>query len=117
MRSKHLLPPMIGALSFCLAGPGQAQEQEQEQREVFYSDLNLASEAGRHRLDRRIHRAVKIVCGAESGTRETLKATILTKSCVKDSLARAMAAKAEVLAAMEKNDGSRVAALTVRRDQ
>lgn len=113
MHSKHLLAPMIGALSFCLAGPAQAQEQ----REVFYSDLNLASEAGRQQLDRRIHRAVRLVCGADSGSRETLKTTMLTKTCVKDSSARAMAAKADVLTALEKGGAPRLAALTVRRDR
>ncbi|MXP41164.1 UrcA family protein [Altererythrobacter soli] len=112
MRSKHLLTPMIGALSLCLAGPAQAQEQ----REVVYSDLNLASEAGLQQLDRRIHRAVRLVCGANSATREPLKITILKTNCIKDSSARAMAAKADVLARLEKGEGSRLAALTVRRD-
>lgn len=112
MHSKYLLMPMIGALSFSLAGPAQAQEQ----REVFYSDLNLGSEAGREQLDRRIHRAVRLVCGASTATRETLKATMSQTSCIKDSSARAMAAKADVLAAFEKGKGSQLAALTVRRN-
>lgn len=111
MNTKLLLTPMIGALSLCLAGPAQAQEQ----REVVYSDLNLATEAGLRQFDRRIDKAVRLVCAANGATREQLKIAMAQTSCIKESSARAMAAKADVLAALEKGEGSRLAVLTVSR--
>lgn len=112
MYREHLLAPIIGALSLCLASPAQAQEQTV----VSYGDLNLMSEAGRQQFDRRISRAVRLVCGANGAPQvESLKTTMLKRDCIKDTSARTMAERAKVLIAVSKGEGTRLAALTVRR--
>ena len=50
-----------------LSAPAMAQDApDQRAQVVSYADLDLSSEAGRRALDRRIHVAVKEVCGTAS---------------------------------------------------
>lgn len=113
MHSRLILAPVIGAISLFLAAPAQAQER----REVAYSDLNLTTEAGRRQLDRRIHSAVRLVCGAKTAAQvESLEIALSRRNCIKDTSARTMAERAKVLEAANMDDGTtRLTELTVRR--
>ncbi len=54
---------ILGAILTATAGPAVASGQEGPVQVVSYSDLDLASETGRVRFDRRIVAAVRRVCG------------------------------------------------------
>ena len=53
---------LAGAALFA-AGPAAAQERDTRTTGVTYQDLDLATEAGRSELDRRIDNAARQVCG------------------------------------------------------
>ena len=55
-----------GSILVGTASPALAEAPAAQTQVVSYADLNLASAAGRATLDRRIDRAVRIVCGRVS---------------------------------------------------
>src|SRR5262245_38553549 len=54
---------ILGAILTSAAHPAVATAQDRSVQAVSYADLDLTSEAGRGRLDRRIDMAVRKVCG------------------------------------------------------
>lgn len=68
------LAPMAGA-----AAPAAAQDDERPRVAVRYDDLNLASAAGRERLDTRVRIAIKRMCFAEP--RPTLRQRAAAREC------------------------------------
>jgi hypothetical protein len=57
-----------------------------------------------------------LVCGGKAAAQvEHLEIAMSKKNCIKETSARTMAERAKVLVAVNKGEGTRVAALTVRR--
>lgn len=81
-----MLKTLIGALALAAALPAAA-----ETRVVRHEDLDLSTEAGIERLERRISGAARAVCGARGNYRESLIALAATQKCISESKARAMA--------------------------
>lgn len=75
------------ALISAIAAPAVAAEAATKQSAaVTYADLNLASDAGRAVLDRRIEHAVEKVCGRTTGN-AGMDASV--RKCQRDTLASA----------------------------
>lgn len=80
------------------ATPAQAQSPAAERTQVVsFADLDLAREAGQRKLDRRIARAVKQVCGTASdadleGKNEVRRCRALTGASLSAERSRALAA-------------------------
>lgn len=66
-------------------------------REVRFGDLNLDTQQGMDTLNRRIHTAIRIVCG--DGSRLDLTKFMIMRNCQNESQARAFAARDAMLAA------------------
>jgi UrcA family protein len=101
--TNHLLPLIALA---AIASPVAAQA-ELETRVVAVADLDLASDAGRRALDRRLTRAVVEVCGTASDV------DLAGKNEVRDCRVRTLAdarAQGDVRIAARKPDAIRVAA-------
>lgn len=58
---------MLALAAAAMAAPAMA-ESPAAVRQVGYGDLNLASAAGRHELDRRIDRAARSICATNPVT-------------------------------------------------
>lgn len=67
---------------------------------VHTSDLNLGTATGQRQLDQRLANAARHVCGAASDV--DLEGKKLVRECRKDTLAKAQAQKASILAAAER---------------
>lgn len=80
---------ILGAILTTMASPAVASAQDGPVRAVSYADLDLSSEAGRLRLDRRIDAAVRRACGRAWPV--DLGAVEEVRRCRSDSLARVAA--------------------------
>lgn len=88
---------VVAAAVFVTPTVGQAAESNSVR--VSYTDLNLASNVGQHRLQRRIAFAARIVCVFEDSRQMDLAAE--TNACRSDAIDRAQPAyEAAVAAAM-----------------
>lgn len=63
-----------------LAGPAFANDEERQTVTVRYDDLNLASAAGRERLDTRVRVAIRNMCNAGVGA--TARERVTSAKCV-----------------------------------
>lgn len=89
-----MMKSLIAAMALTTALPALASES----RVVRYDDLNLASPAGMERLDRRIDRAARSICGL-GGTARIVGLRAL--EAAGDCLAKAKASAARQVAAAE----------------
>ena len=81
-KSFRTLPALaaIAAGLVAIAAPAAAKESV-----VVYADLNLATEAGRAELDKRIDRAATAVCKADPLTGSRIRSTKLVRQCIADA--------------------------------
>jgi len=77
---------LAAILAAALATPAIATPVAAGARSVAYADLDLASAAGRARLDQRIHAAVRAVCGTASPA--DLRGNDDVRACRAETLAR-----------------------------
>ena len=80
-----MLKPLVCVLALVAAVPATA-----ETRLVRYDDLNLSSQAGIDRLERRINTAARQVCGAFHEPREAVDQKSATSKCMAAAKAGAM---------------------------
>jgi UrcA family protein len=80
-----------------LVAPTVSQAAESNSVRVSYADLNLASDLGQHKLQRRITGAARVVCVIED-SRELALASA-TNACRKDAVASAQPAYEAAVAA------------------
>ncbi len=73
------------AAALPLAVVAHAAETDQRTTGVVYDDLDLASDAGKAELNRRIDRAAKLVCGLGESTVGTRIRTREARTCYDDA--------------------------------
>ena len=103
---KTLLSLAIAAVAFT-ASPAIAQTTGSGQLIVSYADLDLRTDAGVRRLDRRIRSAVELACGPISSADPAGKNDVL--DCRSETLAAARAQREQVIAAANANSQVRLA--------
>lgn len=98
MKVKSLVISLLAALP----GVASAQDVGPDVR-VSYADLNLRTSEGVEVLDRRLARAVRLVCAEDRGTRE-LNRKIALRRCVAVQSAKVAIHRDQVLARAAVND-------------
>ncbi|MXO86879.1 UrcA family protein [Altererythrobacter aurantiacus] len=86
------------ASALAVAMPASAQMVEQAQIEVEYTDLNLASQKGQDRLERRLKKAAREVCGLDQQRTGSRIVDQKTQACYKMAMATAMERHAALVA-------------------
>ena len=84
------IAPLAAALAVCLVGGTTAAAESGRSVTVRYADLNLASDAGAHRLLSRLSAAAHQVCD-DHGTRELARVT-RAEACFRETLSSAVLA-------------------------
>jgi UrcA family protein len=94
--SKTLLASVAAGLVTFAVAPAQAEIGAPRSVEVRYSDLDLKTEAGQHRLKKRVAFAAEIVCGPADTLSFASKASVA--GCQDRAIANASRAMVEVVA-------------------
>lgn len=113
MKYSHTILAVAGAFAALSHVPVMAEE-KLPTAEVYYGDLNLLSEHGVNQLDRRIDRAITIVCGDDMPF--DILFTPGIRACQRETLTAVMPARDEVIDRALRGQGKvEVLALTVTR--
>lgn len=114
---------MILATAVLVAAFPTVSHAQQQSISVFYGDLNLTADAGVRGLERRLDKAIKIVC-QQDNNRLTLFESLLVRQCTEESWADIADSKQAVIDRARQRPpivevasagGAKTQALTVRR--
>jgi UrcA family protein len=95
------------ALAACMTPVAPAAAQDSEAMNVRYHDLDLASEHGVRKLNRRIAYASRLVCGQAAN--HSIREISAVVSCRQHAADRAQGALATAIASSRTSDGQRLA--------
>ncbi|WP_379553077.1 UrcA family protein [Erythrobacter sp. W53] len=87
----------LAAASLAITASPALAGGDQQTMDIQYSDLNLGSEAGIARLENRIEKAAREVCGVQTVRTGTRLKSLSGERCVKNAKAQAMKQFASVI--------------------